>query len=242
MSGYAGGSIPGALSGAAAGWNTGAGWSKAVGAGDYVTNDVVNPVHHVGAGGFTMSHRELVGNVTVQGDGQFHHQLYEMTPTSSTFSWLNNICKNFEKYRIEGCLFQYEPLCTDEGGGLDRSIGKIVMLHDPDPLKTSFASDYAMQNTKGAVSCAVSKGALAGVECASGETHNSDLYFVPNDNEPSSVRDPLFVTNGNFHIGVNNVRSDAVDSNGDPADVIIGELWVTYTVRFANPKLPRTGE
>lgn len=251
-----------------AGRAAGAAVSKWLGSGDYVPNSrlvsgqVQSSVVHNGMEFFEVSHRELVENVYASADGRFVQKQYDMTPSSKTFQWMNNISKNFEMYRLTGCMFQYIPLYSDDGG-TSKNLGKIVMVHDEDVLKKDFANTYQMENTKGAVSTNPSRGLVLGVECAADRGPNGNLYFMPEKGESADVRDPLFQSNGNFFVATEGVSStgpsqewqSVADSQrykpqfdnpgtigGTNRAVLIGELWVTYTCVFAKPKIPRPEE
>lgn len=220
------------------GWDKGAEFSKSQGWGAYDVgrggNDLVMggggdgsaPVYHsaMGAdegGDVVVSNRELVEIVKAGEAGKFTVKPYTVNPADSTFYHLRHTAAQYEQFEFLGLMFQYVPL-TGEGGS--NELGTIAMAANYDPANdVKFTSLENMMRYKGSYTCKPSNGALFGIECDPDKRAVKTLY-----NRDGVTRDKAFTDPATFYFA-----SDGIGTTG----ATLGQLWVTYTVRFRNIKV-----
>lgn len=220
------------------GWDKGAEFSKAMGWGAYNvgrgSNDLVlgsdgdgsTPVYHsaMGAdegGDVIVSNRELVkivkSSATANG---FTIEPFTINPADATFYHLKHTAAQYEQFEFLGLMFQYVPL-TGEGGS--NELGTIAMAANYDPAKdVKFNCLEDMMRYKGSYTCKPSVGALFGIECDPAKRATKTLY-----NRDEVDRDKAFTDPATFYFASEGVST---------ANATLGQLWVTYTVRFRNIK------
>jgi hypothetical protein len=244
--GAAGGYLGG--SGARAGWRAGANLSKAFGWGDYHinTNQIIDSmpdvspqqnIHHVGSvktdltGDIIYSNSEFVQNIyanVVGGASPFEIQSFEINAgLSQTFPFLSQIAQNFELYEMQGLIFQYKPTSGEFGSNNSNALGKVVLCTNYDPDAPLFTNTIAMENYDYACASKPSSGCLHGVECKTGQRSTNMLYIRTG----VSTKDKVFTDVGTFQVATEGIPSAVAGS------VIVGELWVTYTVKLSRAKL-----
>lgn len=234
--------------GPGSGYKTGAAFSKAIGWGDYSMNQIVNGpsrmnphqnVHHVGVSGdlsgdIIYSNTEFVKNVYVTGPvsvgtSVFQNDSLAINPgMQETFPFLSQIAQNFELFEFQGLMFQYKPNSGTFGNSNSNSLGKVVLCTNYDPGSADFPSAVVMENYDYACSTLPSEGCLHGVECLPSQRSTNQLYTRTGD----SSKDLIFTDLGKFQIATEGVPFGA---GGQTA--LIGELWVTYTVKLSRAKL-----
>jgi len=134
------------------------------------------------------------------------------------------VADNFEKYQIEGLVFQYRPT-SGMISGPDTSLGVVVMATQYDMSSPSFNSKQEMEAYMFSSSNAPYNEGIHPVECAPADRVLENL-FVRQDDVPFGY-DPRLYDYGRL----------TVATEGCPNNVI-GELWATYDVIFSVPKLP----
>lgn len=226
-----------------AGWKRGYGVggtiSKAVGWGDVVTNDLidsgdmpapappvlVNPdtANARRTGEIVLSHREFIGNVYSSSvAGQFKAEHYDLNVADKeTFRQLSYMSKLYEKFQLQGCVFEYVPLSGD--GGTTNQLGKVMMVTNADPRGTlpGSSEDIHSMSWKNSAQPAISQRHAV-------ETHPdfapTKYYYVRDNNSDRPVE---FTDPGTFTIATEGVPT---------ANALLGELWVSYNVKLMNIK------
>lgn len=237
----------GAAAGRALGYGAGAGYevggrvSKAIGWGDYKVNQIVDSsqqnIHHVSvvntdlSGDIIYSNTEFVKNIyatITSGSSPFHVDRFDLNPALlSTFPFLSQIAQNFELYEFQGLLFQYKPTSGEFGSNNSNALGKVVLCTNYDPDAANFTSSIVMENYDYACSTKPSSGCVHGVECKPSQRSVTQLYTRTGD----STKQRIFTDLGSFQIASEGIPSSVAQ------DVLIGELWVTYTVKLSRAKL-----
>lgn len=235
----------GMMLGADSGWNAGADFSKAIGWGDYTTtNQIVegepvssqSNIHHLTemsdlSGDVVYSNREFVTNIyatITSGASPFNVQSFALNAAlSETFPFLSQIAQNFELFEFVGLLFQYKPTSGEFGSNNSNALGKVILCTNYDPDAPLFVNAIQMENYDYANSTKPSCGAVHGVECHPGQRSTTQLYTRTG----VSTKDKVFTDLGLFQIATEGIPSSVAQS------VLIGELWVTYTVKLSRAKL-----
>jgi hypothetical protein len=237
--------------GATKGWGAGAGLSKAIGWGDYSVNQIVqgngpsNPsqsVHHISttasdlSGDIVYSNSEFIKNIYVTKDSTslspFNNESFALNPGMGTsFPFLSQIANNFELYEFQGLMFQYKPNSGTFGNSNSNSLGKVILVTNYDPEAPDFVSAVQAENYDYANSCVPAGGMIHGVECK--PSQRSTLQMYTRSGEVS--RSKVFTDLGKLQLITQGVPFGSGASTGDEA--LIGELWVTYTVKFSRAKL-----
>lgn len=238
--------MPGA--GGAVGRELGARASKFLGFGAYDTpmsgNDLVTSLPGGGSqqqigtvgdesGDLIVRNTEFIGNVTATwagpgaGSSPFAVTTYQLNPgLVQTFPFLSQIAQNYELYDFVQLLFQYKPL-SGEMNASSNSLGSIIMCTNYDPDGAQFLNKIQMENYSYANSTKPSCGAIHGVECKPG-SGVTDMKYT---RAGTSSRDKIFTDPGSFQIATEGIPFSA------PGSSILGELWVTYTVKLSRPNL-----
>jgi len=168
-----------------------------------------------------ISHREYLGDIT--GTSAFTIREYPINPgMSNTFPWLASVANQFQEYRIHGMIFEFRPLITDfiTAG----QPGVVVMATNYNAEAPAYTTKQQMENSEFAVSVKPTCNLIHGVECAGNQTILPQRY-VRNGSLVNDVDLQLY-DYGKFQFA----------TQGNPT-VIIGELWVSYTIEFFKPIL-----
>lgn len=236
------------LAGARTGWKAGAGFSKAIGWGDYHTNQIIRGspqgdpqkvIHHFNSitenlsGDIVYSNCEFVTNIKATipsgaSASQFENRTFQINPgIAGSFPFLSQIANNFELYEFEGLMFQYKPTSGEFGSSNSNALGKVIMATNYDPDAVEFGNAIQMENYDYAVSCKPSSGAVHGVECAPNQRTTKLMYT----RSGTSVKDKVFTDIGTFQLATEGIPA------GVAGEVLVGELWVTYTVKLSRARL-----
>ena len=220
----------GSVAGGVLGRGLGAGLSRITGQGDYtMTNDLVHGVNagaSFGDGAVRIRHREYLGDILAA--TAFDIQTFELNPgLSASFPWLSQIAANYESYRFNGLVFEYNSSSGDALNSTNTALGMLLMCNQCNPDAPPFTSKQQMEVYEGCVSAKPSRDAVLGVECVAGSTPLEKRYIrhaaVP------AGSDERFYDVGEFNVAVVGCQG-----SGFP----IGELWVSYDITLMQPVLP----
>lgn len=184
-------------------------------------------------GDIVMAQTEFIGNVYAKGTGNgpsdFSITSYPINPAlTQTFPFLSQIAKNFDLYKFEGLAFQYKPT-SGEANLNSNSLGKVIMATNYDPSAPDFFNSIQMENYEYANSSKPSLGMVHGVETANRQNVLNMLYTRALDNESKPLE---FTDLGKFQIA-----TEGVPLENGVTETIVGELWVTYTVKLSRAQL-----
>lgn len=174
-------------------------------------------------------HREYITDIT--SSTGFKVQGYEINPgIDATFPWLATVARNYECYRLKGMLFEFKSMSADALNSINTALGTVIMATQYNAASAAFVNKQQMENYEFAQSCKPSSSMLHYIECARNSSPLNELYIRGGDiptNQPQQLYDI-----GDFYIATQGMQQ---------ADVIIGELWVTYDIELFKPKLIPTG-
>ncbi|QMW68777.1 capsid protein [Crucivirus-298] len=253
--GWQGAGVGGISGGMKSGWDTGAGWSKWMGWGDYAPNGSghghtsVNQIMGGGpplsvnstgdySGDIIMQRTEFVSNISCStGVGQtvtpYQSTAFEINPgLSSTFPWLSQIASNFELYDWEGLMFMYRPTSGEFGASaVSNALGKVVMATKYGVTQfIPFQSTVEAQNYDYANSTKPSLSMVHGVETKNSSQVGGDMLVIRDDIVPNTSNIVLYDL-GRLFVMTEGIPLAASNT------AIIGELWVTYKIRLSRAKL-----
>jgi hypothetical protein len=168
----------------------------------------------------------------VQSSQGFAVEQLEINPgLSETFPFLSQLAQNFECYRMHGLVFEYRATSANALNSTNTALGVVAMAVQYNCLNAPFSSKQSMEAYEGAVSSSPSQSMICGVECASGRLPLKELYV--RTGPLGTTQDERFYDMGEFNIA----------TQGMQAASDVGELWVSYDVELAFPKLvPNIGE
>ncbi|QMW68701.1 capsid protein [Crucivirus-195] len=184
-------------------------------------------------GGTIIRFQEYLGDVIsggtlTAGSSVFDVQSYLINAANpATFPFLSQIASNYEQYEIEGMIFQFRSTSANALNSTNTALGTVIMGTQYDVADAPFASKSEMLNHQYSVSVKPSDSTLHMIECAPNQTTTSLLYTLSSEQTPAG-QDSRFYHLGRFSIATQGFQA---------ANVVIGELHVTYQVRLLKPKL-----
>jgi len=181
-------------------------------------------------GSFVMRHREYIKDIYSSGDNSFVIDSLNINPgLAETFPWLASLAQNFEQYKVEGMIFEFRSNFSDATTG---SIGTVCMATEYNVNQPNFTNKSVMENHQYGASCKPSQSMLHPIECAQQVTPVDQLCVRTGSN--TMTEDLRLCDLGKFQIA-----SVGVNDGGNPS--LLGELWVTYQIRFSKTKMPGVG-
>ena len=245
--GFARRGMVGALQGGYEGYQSGAGFSRRQGWGDYgpVSENQIMGGQGSGAdqqqiavnqndnsGDLYIAHTEFVQNITAtcssSGVSPFEITEFPINPgLSVTFPFASQIAQNYALYEPMGIIFQYKPTSGEYGSVSGNALGKVILATNYDPDADAFINSVQMENYDYANSSKPSCGILHGIECMPDSRPNHSMYVRTGTSQKSLI----FTDIGNFFVATEGVQGAASSTQ------IIGELWVTYKFRLSRANL-----
>lgn len=174
--------------------------------------------------GTDIIHREFVRDIS--GSTTFQTSTFNINPgLENTFPWLSSIAGSFEEYELMGMVYEFKSTCGTAVGSTNTALGTVIMATDYDVLDLGFTSKTQMEAYEYSTSCVPSANMYHPVECDPRQNVMARRYIRVDENEADS--DKRFHDHGFMQIAT--VGMQAVN--------VVGELWVSYHVRFYKPKL-----
>lgn len=218
--------------------------SRLIGSGDYKVNDGVamnslftgsraNSASFGSTGDtFRVRHDEFIMDITTTAtQGQFYNNSFAINPGNEALApLLANLALNFEKYRMRGLVFMFRSSTSPyfQYGAM----GTYVMTMAYNASAPLYTSKTQAENSDFAISARLDESAAYGVECARDHMSPDFLYV-----QSPGITTPVNLTDmGTFQLCI-------APGAQIPANSVLGELWVSYDIEFASPRLglTRTG-
>jgi hypothetical protein len=207
------------------------------GSGDYTikTNSLFSSVAPNGNISFAQSGRgtrftqsEYIADVVASATpGAFSVTAYRLNPASATtFPWFYKIGSLFDKYEINGIIFEFRST-SGEFNGTTQALGTVITAVDYDPTDAAPTTAVGMQQMAYASSARTSEKQLHGVECARGDRASTVLYTAV-DASPPTGAELRQADWGKFYIATVGVSA---------ASVNVGQLWVHYDITLREKQL-----
>lgn len=229
------------LSSMSAGDNSGSpqvvGPSGATGSGAYaIHNQLINPtgpdkmidVADDETNDIVISHSEFLKDI-IPTSAAFQSQgFYYLNPgLASTFPWLSQIAQYFEEYQWGQLIFEVRSMVTE---GNSTAAGTVIHCTQYNPLNPAFTSKANMENYDYAVSHKVTDHGHHGIECDPEKRSGSPAEYVRTGLPPSGS-----------DLKTYDLGTYQVATSGAASGVLIGELWVHYSVKLRKTKIPDIG-
>jgi len=182
-----------------------------------------------------ISHREYLtdiksGPTLTNGATDFAYTAYDINPgLSASFPWLAKVAQNFEEYEMLGCLFEFKSTSGNALTSTNTALGTVIQSTQYNVLNEPFASKLTQENYEFAMSLKPSESGLHAVECARNQNVLPRLYIRAG--LPPVDSDQRMYDLGQYQISTVGMQA---------ANVVIGELWITYHVALYKPKVPLT--
>lgn len=225
--------------GAMIGRGIGGGLARITGLGDYQISQPVAqnslagqtpPMFGNSTGATRIRHREFIGDI--YSSTNFQVRSYPLTPGIPTlFPWLSHIAANYEQYRFRGLVVEFKSTSASALNSTNTALGVVGLATQYDAAEPDFVSKQEAENYIGAQSCNPSNSLLHFVECAPGQ-NPLNLMYVRTGVLPTN-QDVKFYDLGKVQLFTQGMQQ---------ANVNIGELWVSYEIEFAKPKVPAGGD
>lgn len=190
------------------------------------------PKMQMGKGGMVVSHREYIQDIS--SSVPFIGENFPLNPgIQQTFPWLSQIADNFEEWIPEAIIFEYKTTSSNTVVNVTNSnpgLGTVVVATQYNSLNRDFGNKQQMENYENAVSVDPSRSVVHAIECAKGQTPVQPLYVRtgPLAASATSSNDLRF-----YDHGVTTIATVGQQTN----NFVIGELWVSYRIRFLKPRL-----
>lgn len=206
--------------------------------GDVKVNSLMTGAPQMGTfdnqGSVRVKHREFLNDILSGPVGVFSNSyVYNVNPGLHSFSpFLSAIASNYEKYAIRGMAFEFVSATSPYASS--GSLGTWMMAMEYNAASSAFTSKLAMENSDQCISARLDHCGMYGIECKPG-SFATDWLYVRSALNPVSIPSgtPInFVDAGLFQFAM---------VSSIPAGLNMGELWVTYDIELANPRLQTVG-
>jgi len=196
-----------------------------------VFNGTDPPKMSMGRNGVVVEHREYIQDIT--SSVPFIPENFPLNPgLQQTFPWLSQIADNFEEWVPEGILFEYKTTSSNTVVNTTNSnpgLGTVIIATQYNSLNNQFGNKQQMENYQDAVSVDPSRSVIHPIECAKPQTPVQPMYVrTGNLDQTKGPNDLRF-----YDLGVTTVATVGQQTN----NFVIGELWITYRIRFLKPRL-----
>lgn len=186
--------------------------------------------------GVVISHVEYLGDINPSAD--FSVTAFPINPgLPQTFPWLSQISEAFEQYEFQGLCFHFKSMSSSSvlSSGANTSLGTVILATEYNSVLPAFTSKAQMENHEFSESVKPSQSITHMIETKRSQSTLTRLYV--RNQPPENDADIRLYDLGKFQIatqGMQNTISATVNNS-------IGELWVTYQIKFFKPKISDIG-
>lgn len=143
------------------------------------------------------------------------------------FTFLPSLARNFSQYSFDQCVIEFRST-SGNATGANTSLGSVILCANYVPSDDPCANKLEALNSQFAVSTKTSSSAFFPIEC---KNKQQNLRF-------HQIRDGALKPNQN--IDLFDYTQVEVNTIGCPtANQLLGELWITYTVRLSKYKFTK---
>lgn len=148
---------------------------------------------------------------------------YAVNPGLATsFPWLSNIARNYEEYIFDGLV--YEFVSTTSPYNQNSAMGEVIITSQDNTTGPALTTRQQIFNTEMCCTARLDKNIMYGIEC---KRPAQQWYYVNATAAPNTTNPNL----NNFC----NVYFGSQVASTFPSNSVLGEVWVTYRVRFRGP-------
>lgn len=192
-----------------------------------VFNGTDPPKMSMSTNGVVVEHREYIQDIT--SSTPFILENFPLNPgIKQTFPWLSQIADNFEEWIPEGILFEYKTTSSNTVVNTTNSnpgLGTVIIATQYNSLNADFGNKQQMENYENAVSTDPSRSMIHPIETARKQTPLDPMYIRTGAVGTQDLRW--------YDLGKTSVATVGQQTN----NFTIGELWITYRIRFLKPRL-----
>ena len=174
-----------------------------------------------------VEYREYVADVVSSSSpSQLKVDTYTINPTTSTlFPWLSTIANGFTQWEPLGMILEYKSTSSDALNSTNTQLGAVMMAVNYDADGGAYTTLNEILNSEFSSEEKPSQNFLHMVECSTKE-------------RPSKVMNCDY-SHTNADVTTSNLGTLTVASRGvQGTSVNLGQLWITYKIRFHKPRLP----
>lgn len=178
-----------------------------------------------GGDGVTICHREFISDIT--GSSSFVNAQLPINPgQASTFPWLSLVAQQFEEYQVLGMVFEYRPSSGSYAGtSSSAALGIVVFATQYNVNQPAFTTKQQIESYEYSSSTVPFTTMIHGVECA---PHTEVIPTL-------LVRPSALPTGGTLELYDHGTFN--YSTSGMPSAYVVGELWVSYHIRFMKPRM-----
>jgi len=203
---------------------------RATGMGSYSVNSLINnvdPTMHMRSSGnetgdLVIKHREFICSITPTTAAFESLKFLPLNPgMATTFPWLSQIAKYFEEYEFHQLIFEFKSVVTT---GNASAKGTVLMATQYNAIASAYTTQNQMENSQFSNSGKVADDVIHGVECDPTKVGGNLREYVRSGTVTNDING---YDHGNFQVA----------TIGANADELIGNLYVTFTVKLSKPKV-----
>jgi hypothetical protein len=198
------------------------------------SNEIVPFMHTNAEGTVTVRRREFVRTLQINTAG-FNYDLF-ITPTASTFPWLEKISKSWQQWSVTGLAFEYVPTSGLAVGAESAALGAVSMAFkynvDEQSSTSPIHSLTQLLNQNGATSHSPGAVGCCYMECdptQGGASGLNAVRFIATGEVLSSDWSQSDFTAARFIIKTEGAQN--------ASGVECGQLWVTYEITLYQPRV-----
>jgi len=167
----------------------------------------------------------------VMATSEFTNNAYVINPGNSVlFPWLSTIAQNYEQYEFLGLIFYYKPTSSMAIAQSNTGMGTVNLATDYDVLDSPYTNINQMMVTTFASSFPPYQEKPHPIECDPKQNVMRKLFVQPGNSVSTYPDDPRFSALGLFQVATQNIVGSGA----------IGQMWVTYHVKFSKPQIPNS--
>lgn len=175
--------------------------------------------------------REYIGDITTSGTiGAFKNEQFVINPgLGRTFPWLSTMAQQYEQYKVHGMVFEFKSTSGDSVASTNTAIGTVILSTEYNVNASPYINKQYMENAQYAQSAKSSVNQLHGIECSNSD-RPMQVLFTRTGNLTASGDSLKWYDLANFQIATVGFQA---------ANVVVGELWVSYNIEFFKPQIPK---
>ena len=199
-----------------------------------MANGSLLPVIKNTKSGIIVRHKEYFGDVYQSSSFQVQ-RVHVLNPGNrNMFPWLGRIATHWDQYEWRGMVIEYRTTSSPISNTASPAMGTVCMATEYDALDGRYDTKQEMMNSQFANSAVPSKSFLHAIECKRSQSSLTHLYTRDVDTPLPTGADRRFYDLGTFQVATAGMFTDA--------QIVVGELYVSYEVEFFKPQVPHGAE
>lgn len=164
----------------------------------------------------------------------FDYQLIPINPgLERCFPWLSQLAANYNEYELIQCIFTFQSTIVESNNSSNGQVGQIVMTTQYNVSLPPYANMQQMLQGASPSRGKITENQYQGVECDPSANSGSAGKYIRTGPIPATADDASKYDVGYLQLGLCNIA-------GIYANVSLGQLYISYTVRLRKPRLMTT--